>query len=46
MMERKKDVMILFSDEEGLRNKRVQNNEHITKPDGLLNYHNIITIIL
>jgi hypothetical protein len=41
LMERKKDVIVLFEDKQGIRdrNKRISKNEHINEPDGLLNYH-------
>ncbi|EFC42308.1 predicted protein [Naegleria gruberi] len=41
MVERKKDVCVLFKDEEGMRerNNRITKEEHKTEPDGILNYH-------
>src|SRR5690606_35982224 len=41
LMERKKDVIVLFNDEEGLkeRNELIKQNDHIKNPDGKLSYH-------
>ena len=41
LLERKKDVVILYKDEEGLRerNIRIGKEEHKKEPDGILNYH-------
>ncbi|KAF0973975.1 hypothetical protein FDP41_007007 [Naegleria fowleri] len=41
LLERKKDVVILFKDEEGMRerNNRISKEEHKTEPEGILNYH-------
>ncbi|KAG2373818.1 hypothetical protein C9374_011703 [Naegleria lovaniensis] len=48
LLERKKDVMILFKDEEGLRerNNRIMKGEHNTEPDGILNYHIALLYLL
>ncbi|KAL9642967.1 hypothetical protein ABK040_010659 [Willaertia magna] len=41
LLERKKDVLILFKDEEGMRERasRIYNNEYVNEPDGILRYH-------
>ncbi|EFC39952.1 predicted protein [Naegleria gruberi] len=48
LLERKKDIMILFKDEEGLRerNQRIIKGEHKTEPDGILNYHIALLYLL
>lgn len=48
LLERKKDVMVLFKDEEGLRerNNRIMKGEHYTEPDGILNYHIALLYLL
>ncbi|EFC42710.1 predicted protein [Naegleria gruberi] len=41
LLDRKKDVIVLFNDEEGIkeRDRRIKNKEHETQPDGILCYH-------
>ncbi|KAL9643554.1 hypothetical protein ABK040_010167 [Willaertia magna] len=41
LLDRKKDVIVLFNDEEGIkeRDRRIKNREHETQPDGILRYH-------
>ncbi|KAL9648721.1 hypothetical protein ABK040_003659 [Willaertia magna] len=41
LIKRKKDVLILFKDEESQRelNLRIKNEEHLKEPNGILNYH-------
>jgi inositol 1,4,5-triphosphate receptor type 1/inositol 1,4,5-triphosphate receptor type 3 len=41
MLQRGRDVIVLFTGKAGIkeRNKRIQRNEHITEPQGILNYH-------
>ncbi|KAF0982201.1 hypothetical protein FDP41_012062 [Naegleria fowleri] len=41
LLDRRKDVIVLFNDEEGIkeRDKRIKNLEHENQPDGILCYH-------